>query len=111
MTDALSRNAVLLVVDVQKGFDRFNEELHRNNPALEANIARLQRAWRSTRRPLIHVKHLSRLPDSPLVHTSQAARSRTKCGRSLASWWWSWARCAVRRRGRDRISIPTKSPW
>ena len=39
MTDALPRNAVLLVVDVQKGFDSFNEELHRNNPALEANIA------------------------------------------------------------------------
>jgi len=66
MTDRLPRNAVLLVVDVQKGFDRFNEELHRNNPALEANIARLQRAWRSTGRPLIHVQHLSRLPDSPL---------------------------------------------
>ena len=66
MTDALPRNAVLLVVDVQSGFDRFNEELHRNNPALEANIARLQRAWRSTGRPLIHVQHLSRRPDSPL---------------------------------------------
>ena len=66
MTDALPRNAVLLVVDVQNGFDRFNEELHRNNPALEANIARLQRAWRGTGRPLIHVEHLSRLPDSPL---------------------------------------------
>jgi nicotinamidase-related amidase len=66
MTDALPRNAVLLVVDVQNGFDRFNEELHRNNPALEANIARLQRAWRSTGRPLIHVQHLSRQPDSPL---------------------------------------------
>ncbi len=66
MTDALPRNAVLLVVDVQNGFDRFNGELHRNNPALEGNIARLQRAWRSTGRPLIHVQHLSRLPDSPL---------------------------------------------
>src|SRR2546422_3019063 len=66
MTDALPRNAVLLVVDVQKGFDRFNEELHRNNPALETNIARLQRGWRSTGRPLIHVQHLSRRPESPL---------------------------------------------
>ena len=66
MTDALPRNAVLLVVDVQNGFDRFNEDLHRNNPALEANIARLQRAWRDTGRPLIHVQHLSRRPDSPL---------------------------------------------
>ena len=54
------------MVDVQKGFDRFNEELHRNNPALETNIARLQRGWRSTGRPLIHVQHLSRRPESPL---------------------------------------------
>src|SRR5438309_10665064 len=66
MTDALPRNAVLLVVDVQKGFDRFNEELHRNNPALETNIARLPRGWRSTGRPLIHVQHPSRRPESPL---------------------------------------------
>src|SRR5207302_9784021 len=66
MTDALPRNAVLLVVDVQKGFDRFNEELHRNNPALETNIARLQRGWRRTGRSLIHVEHLSRRPASPL---------------------------------------------
>jgi nicotinamidase-related amidase len=66
MTDPLSRNAVLLVVDVQKGFDRLNEKWHRNNPTLEANVARLQRAWRSTGRPLIHVQHLSQLPDSPL---------------------------------------------
>jgi len=63
---SLPGNAVLLVIDVQKGFDRFNEELHRNNPALEANIAQLQRAWRASGRPIIHVQHLSRQPDSPL---------------------------------------------
>ena len=62
----LPSNAVLLVIDVQKGFDRFNEEYHRNNPALEANIARLQRAWRDSGRPIIHVQHLSKQPDSPL---------------------------------------------
>lgn len=63
---SLPRDAVLLVIDVQKGFDRFNEEYHRNNPALEANIARLQRAWRESGRPIIHVQHLSKQPDSPL---------------------------------------------
>jgi nicotinamidase-related amidase len=62
----LPRDAVLLVIDVQKGFDRFNEEYHRNNPALEANIARLQRAWRESGRPIIHVQHLSKQPESPL---------------------------------------------
>ena len=63
---ALPPDAVLLVIDVQKGFDRFNEEYHRNNPALEANIARLQRAWRESGRPIIHVQHLSKEPESPL---------------------------------------------
>ena len=63
---ALPQNAALLVIDVQKGFDRYNEEYHRNNPQLEANIARLQRAWRETGRPIIHVQHLSKLPESPL---------------------------------------------
>ena len=63
---ALPKNAVLLVIDVQKGFDRYNEEYHRNTPALEANIARLERAWRESGRPIIHVQHLSKLPDSPL---------------------------------------------
>ena len=62
----LPGDAVLLVIDVQKGFDRFNEQYHRNNPALEANIARLQRTWRESGRPIIHVQHLSKEPESPL---------------------------------------------
>ncbi|MGH7537579.1 MAG: hypothetical protein ACREMF_03010 [Gemmatimonadales bacterium] len=36
----LAANAVLLVVDVQKGFDGYNESLHRTNPGLAANVAR-----------------------------------------------------------------------
>jgi nicotinamidase-related amidase len=62
----LPRDAVLLVVDVQKGFDGFTESLHRTTPDLEVHIARLLDAWRETGRPIIYVQHLSRLPDSPL---------------------------------------------
>lgn len=62
----LPENAVLVVVDVQKGFDGYNESLHRTTPDLEANIARLLEAWRRTQRPVIFVQHLSRLKDSPL---------------------------------------------
>ena len=62
----LPPDAVLLVIDVQKGMDRYAAEYNRNNPALEDNIARLQQAWRNSRRPIIHVQHLSREPDSPL---------------------------------------------
>jgi nicotinamidase-related amidase len=62
----LPDNAVLLVIDVQKGMDRYAEEYNRNNPALESNIARLQHVWRKSGRPIIHVQHLSTEPDSPL---------------------------------------------
>lgn len=62
----IGRDAVLLVVDVQQGFDRYNDSLHRNNPELERNIARLLEAWRASGRPVIYVQHLSRQPQSPL---------------------------------------------
>ena len=86
MTDALPRDAVLLVVDVQNGFDRFNEELHRNNPALEANIARLQRAWRSTlviQRASIAASACQRLLPMTriLIHRSCAAASGMAVGK------------------------------
>jgi nicotinamidase-related amidase len=63
---ALPKNAVLLVVDVQKGMDIYAERYNRNNPDLERNVARLQAAWRESGRPIIHVQHLSREPQSPL---------------------------------------------
>ncbi|MGE5143041.1 MAG: isochorismatase family protein, partial [Acidobacteriota bacterium] len=62
----ISRDAVLLVVDVQQGFDAYNESLHRNNPDLERNIARLLETWRATGRPVIYVQHVSPQPTSPL---------------------------------------------
>jgi nicotinamidase-related amidase len=63
---ALPQDAVLLVVDVQKGMDVYAKKYNRNNPDLEKNIARLQSAWRKSGRPLIHVQHLSTEPQSPL---------------------------------------------
>jgi nicotinamidase-related amidase len=66
MTPKLPHDAVLLVVDVQKGMDRYAKQYNRNNPDLERNIARLQDAWRKSGRPIIHVQHLSTEPHSPL---------------------------------------------
>ena len=59
------QNTVLLIIDVQKGFDETCWG-KRNNPNAEENIAKLLITWRETNRPVIHIQHLSLLPDSPL---------------------------------------------
>jgi nicotinamidase-related amidase len=53
----------LIVIDLQKAIDHPSWG-RRNNPQAEKNIGRLLSAWRSTRRPVIHVQHLSREPGS-----------------------------------------------
>ena len=60
-----SQNAALLIIDVQNGFDepRWGR---RNNPQMEARIVELLHAWRASNRPVIHAKHMSVDPTSPL---------------------------------------------
>lgn len=61
----VSRHAVLLVIDVQQGFDEPSWG-RRNNPEMEARIVELLSAWRASSRPVIHAKHMSADPTSPL---------------------------------------------
>jgi hypothetical protein len=98
MTDALPCNAMLLVVDVQKGFDRFNQELHRNNPALEANIARLHTDRRWTLRSRKGGKKLTRTLALLVVLGVSRATSGVPC---------SGARPLPRRRSRSASCLPS----
>jgi nicotinamidase-related amidase len=73
------KNAALIIIDVQKGFDDPSWG-RRNNPEAESNIARLLDAWRKTGRPLFHIQHRSRRagsllgPDSPGFEIKDAAK-------------------------------------
>lgn len=62
---SLPQNAALLLIDIQKGFD---DPVwgRRNNPDAETNMATLLHAWRQTGRPIFHIQHCSRHPESPL---------------------------------------------
>lgn len=59
----LQSNAALIIIDQQKGI------LHprlgrRNNPQAEERMLELLALWRLRGRPVVHVQHLSRSPDS-----------------------------------------------
>ena len=51
------QNTVLLIIDVQKGFDETFWG-KRNNPNAEENIAKLLITWRETNRPVIHIQFI-----------------------------------------------------
>ncbi|WP_192553561.1 cysteine hydrolase family protein [Pseudomonas sp. IzPS59] len=59
----LQASAALIIIDQQKGI--LEPRLgRRNNPLAEQRILELLTFWRRCGRPVIHVQHLSRSPDS-----------------------------------------------
>jgi len=59
----LPPDAALIIIDLQKAIDHPSWG-ERNNPEAESNIAALLAAWRSTGRPIYHVRHDSVEPAS-----------------------------------------------
>ena len=64
MPEPLAETAALVIIDFQQGIDD-PKWGRRNNPEAEIRCAELLAAWRETRRPVVHVQHLSLEADSP----------------------------------------------
>lgn len=59
----LPLDAALIIIDLQKAIDHPSWG-ERNNPEAERNVASLLHAWRSTGRPVYHIRHDSTEPAS-----------------------------------------------
>jgi nicotinamidase-related amidase len=53
----IEKNSALIMIDVQKGFDRADRWGRRDNALAEDNMSRLQDAWIASGRPFVVVQH------------------------------------------------------
>lgn len=59
----MSRMPCLMIIDMQQGMS-WPQAGTRNNPNAEHEIAELLAHWRANHAPIVHVRHLSKEPDS-----------------------------------------------
>jgi nicotinamidase-related amidase len=60
----LQDNTALLIIDMQKGM-RAKPLASRNNHHAEQVIAEVLSIWRAAKKPIVHIRHISRTPGSP----------------------------------------------
>jgi nicotinamidase-related amidase len=65
----------LIIIDMQKGMAN-TAAASRNNPQAEENIAQLLHAWRAANAHVVHVRHISRSPDSPFAPGQSGVESQ-----------------------------------
>jgi nicotinamidase-related amidase len=58
-----TRKPALIIIDMQRGMSGESAG-PRNNSDAEQNMASLLAAWRAARAPIVHVRHISRMPGS-----------------------------------------------
>lgn len=58
----LSQACALIIIDMQKGMEKIRP---RNNPEAEVRMFELLSRWRERGQTIVHVRHLSRSPNSP----------------------------------------------
>ncbi|HEX4602000.1 MAG TPA: isochorismatase family protein [Gemmatimonadales bacterium] len=67
---ALPHNTALLIIDVVATSADGPPVPGRNNPGMEANIARLEAAWQESGRPTMRVKHQARWPGARIHYSA-----------------------------------------
>lgn len=60
-----SQLTALVLIDMQVGMSPSTCLAARNNPQAETNISKLLAAWRKANLPVVHVRHISRISESP----------------------------------------------
>ena len=59
----IDKNAALLIIDMQHGIKDPGLG-QRNNPDAEHRLSELLSIWRQQQRPIVHIRHISRSPES-----------------------------------------------
>ena len=72
------RPPVLLLIDLQKGFDEIAARIRRNNLEAETRVLSLITLWREKHWPIIHVRHDSVHATSPFRPNHEPRRRRCR---------------------------------